>query len=207
MRVGCLILVVQHGEKEPLPGDPGLTAAGRAQAQATAEWLRSTHTVTRVATSPLRRARETAGPIASMFGVDVATDHRLRERMNWEGDEEQSLETFLSEWHRTSTDRSFVPQGGDSSHQAADRFLAALDDLAGATDDGEAVAVAHGGVTVDALRTVLGDAELVAQQPTLIEDGVPHCAITAFRRTDRGWTAHPPSTQHLDRIDPPPRRA
>ncbi len=29
-----LVYLVQHGEKEPLPGDPGLTQAGRGQATA-----------------------------------------------------------------------------------------------------------------------------------------------------------------------------
>ncbi|WP_198667622.1 histidine phosphatase family protein, partial [Glycomyces dulcitolivorans] len=34
------VFVVQHGEKERVPGDPGLTARGRAQAALAAERLR-----------------------------------------------------------------------------------------------------------------------------------------------------------------------
>ena len=160
--MGCVVLIVQHGEKDRLPGDPGLTESGRREAEATADWLHSTNSVTRIVTSPLRRAVETSEPIARLHGLAATTDDRLRERMNWEGADGQTIEEFLSEWQRASADRSYVPSGGDSSHQAAARFIAALNELAMTTaDDGEVVVVAHGGVTVDALRTLLGDEPLL----------------------------------------------
>ena len=190
------ILVVQHGDKERTAGDPGLTDIGRTRAQVTAEWLSSAQQVTRVVTSPMRRAVETARPIAEALGLDVTTDDRLRERMNWEG-EEQTLDEFLAEWCRASEDRSFVPQRGDSSERAADRFLAALKELAETGDEGDVAVVAHGGVTVDAIRTALGDKPLLAQQPALIDDGVPPCAITVFRHIEGEWVVELPSTQHL----------
>ena len=193
-----MILIVQHGEKDRLPGDPGLTESGRLHAEATAAWLRSTGSVSRIVTSPLRRAVETAEPIARLLGLAVTTDDRLRERMNWEGGDGQAIEEFMFEWRRASADRSFVPTNGDSSHQAAARFIAALDDLAMSTgDDGEVVVVAHGGVTVDVLRTLLGDQQLLAQRPSLIEDGVPSCAITTLRRNHDRWEVEPPSDAHL----------
>src|SRR4029453_1806778 len=53
------VLVVQHGEKERRPGDPGLTSRGRDQARRTATWLRTTAgPVGAVWSSPLRRAGE-----------------------------------------------------------------------------------------------------------------------------------------------------
>ena len=190
------IVVVQHGDKERTAGDPGLTDIGRTNAQATAAWLSSAQRVTRVVTSPMRRAVETARPIADALGLDLTTDDRLRERMNWEG-EEQTLGEFLDEWRRASADRSFVPRSGDSSEQAAGRFLAALEALAETGDDGDVAVVAHGGVTVDAIRTVLGDETLLAHHPTLIDDGVPPCAITIFHHREGGWVVELPSTQHL----------
>jgi broad specificity phosphatase PhoE len=36
----AVVYLVQHGEKQGLPGDPGLTAKGRQQATATGRWLR-----------------------------------------------------------------------------------------------------------------------------------------------------------------------
>jgi broad specificity phosphatase PhoE len=194
--VASRILVVQHGDKERTAGDPGLTDLGRTKAQATAEWLSSAEEVARVVASPMRRAVETARPIAAALGLDVTIDQRLRERMNWEGTD-QTLEEFLAEWQRASEDRSFVPQSGDSSEQAADRFLAALEELAGSGDEGAIVVVAHGGITVDAIRTVLGDRPLEAQQPALIAEGVPPCAITVFRPDERRWVVELPSTEHL----------
>jgi hypothetical protein len=51
-----LAYLVQHGEKEPLPGDPGLTRTGRAQAARAGQWLLGAG-VRNVCTSPMRRAR------------------------------------------------------------------------------------------------------------------------------------------------------
>jgi broad specificity phosphatase PhoE len=195
--MGCVVLIVQHGEKDRVPGDPGLTGSGRLQAEATADWLHSKRSVTRIVTSPLRRAVETSEPIARLHGLVVTVDDRLRERMNWEGTDGQTIEEFTSEWHRASADRFYVPTGGDSSSQAAARFIAALDEIAATTNDGEVVVVAHGGVTVDVLRTLLGDEPLLARAPSLIDDGVPCCAITTLRQTHGRWEAEPPSTSHL----------
>jgi hypothetical protein len=35
----ALAYLVQHGEKEPVPGDPGLTPTGRREASRTGRWL------------------------------------------------------------------------------------------------------------------------------------------------------------------------
>jgi broad specificity phosphatase PhoE len=192
------VLVVQHGEKQRQPGDPGLTEVGRAQAEATARWLR-VHDVDELRSSPMRRAMETAAPIAAGLGIDATTDHRLRERMNWEGERVQPLPDFLADWERASRDRTYGPRSGDSSEAAGARFLAALDDLARERSSGTVVVVAHGGVTVDALRTIVGDHVIEAEQPDLIRDGVPCCAITCLCHDDGRWTVvHLPSTTHLE---------
>lgn len=195
--MGRCVLVVQHGEKEREPGDPGLTEAGRAQAEATARWLWRTHPVDALWSSPMRRAIETAAPIASLVDLEASTDARLRERMNWEGEHVQSLADFLADWTRATADRSYVPVSGDSSDDAAARFLAALDDVADGEDE-TVVVVAHGGVTVDALRTIVGDVAIERDRPDLIRDGVPCCAVTTLVHDGDRWTvAHLPSTDHL----------
>jgi broad specificity phosphatase PhoE len=136
--------------------------------------------------------------IGDRLGLDVAVDPRLRERMSWEDEQRQSLEEFLAEWDAASRNRSLVPMSGDSSRDAAARFLTAIEELARSTDDGaDAIVVAHGGVTVDALRTLLGDERLRRQQADLIERGVPNCAITALCWDHRGWRVQLPSTAHL----------
>ena len=50
-----MVYLVQHGEKQPLPGDPGLTELDRQQAARTGWWLRGLG-VSAVWTSPMRRA-------------------------------------------------------------------------------------------------------------------------------------------------------
>jgi broad specificity phosphatase PhoE len=197
-------LIVQHGEKERLPGDPGLTTLGTAQASLTAAWLQDQENLVAVWSSPFRRAVETAGPIVRAAGCGLVTDVRLRERMNWDDPNVQSIDEFLLDWRRASADRSYVPRSGDSSQDAANRFMAALGDLVGTYEEGTAVVVAHGGVTVDALRTLLGDERLLRDAPDLIDDGVPCCAITTLRFEGGRWmvdslssTAHlPASSKH-----------
>ncbi|MEU6347442.1 histidine phosphatase family protein [Streptomyces sp. NPDC046977] len=164
--------LVQRAEKERLPGDPGLTAAGRRQAARTADRLRHLG-VHAVLSSPLRRARETAAIIASRTGLPVREDTRLRERMNWEPS--QSAEDFLRDWAASVRDRDAVPASGDSSRAAAERLRACLLDLGGVP--GPVALVTHGGVTVDLLRTLAGDDAVPAGLP---RDGVPSCAITTL---------------------------
>ncbi|GAB3647409.1 histidine phosphatase family protein [Glycomyces tarimensis] len=164
--------VVQHGEKERKAGDPGLTARGRRQAEQVAELLRGKG-LTGVYASPLRRARETAEPLASACDLDVRTDARLTERMNWDGT--VPIERFLQQWAAASADRDFVPALGDSSRSAGARFR---DFLVEHRDGGEVLAVAaHGGVTVDLLRTLLGDQAVPA---SMLREGVPSGAVTTL---------------------------
>ena len=175
------MLIVQHGEKVRAAGDPGLTEAGRSQAQQVADHLSpDTESAPQaVWASPLLRAQQTADPIAKAFNLTIQTDERLRERMNWADSERLSLEDFLDEWSCASRDRDYQPTVGDSSNDAARRFIDALLDIEqSAEDDATIVIVAHGGVTVDTLRTLLGDDELKEADPELIPNGVPCGAIT-----------------------------
>ena len=75
----------------------------------------------------MRRARETADCIAAVTGLAVQPDARLRERLNWDGG--MPFDAFLALWARTTRDRDLVPEGGQSSRQAAARLLAFLADL------------------------------------------------------------------------------
>lgn len=197
--MGIEVLVVQHGEKVRSAGDPGLTEVGHRQAATVARWLAENRPdVGAIFASPLQRARETAAPIAAALGLVVKTDPRFRERMNWGDDSSISLDEFLTEWQRATHDRFYQPLVGDSSNDASARFIDALVDLE--QDEADViVVVAHGGVTVDALRTIAGDASVSEANIDLISDGVPSCAITQLR-VSRGTVTviDYPSTDHLD---------
>jgi broad specificity phosphatase PhoE len=198
--MGLEVLVVQHGEKVRSAGDPGLTEEGHRQAETVATWLAETRTdIEAVIVSPLRRARETAVPIAAALGLGLTTDARFRERMNWDDENSLSLDAFLAEWRSATGDRHYEPAVGDSSIDAAARFIAALLDLEGA-DAGVVVVVTHGGVTVDALRTVAGDAAVRDANPDLIPNGVPSCALTRLLiASGQISVIDYPSTGHLVR--------
>jgi broad specificity phosphatase PhoE len=166
-----IVYVVQHGEKERAPGDPGLTARGREQAALAAEWLRGKG-LRAVYASPLLRARQTAEAVAAVAGLPVLVDARVTERMNWDGS--VPAERFFADWTRTSADRDFVPAVGDSSRAAGARFR----EFVAERGEGGPIAVGcHGGVTVDLLRTLLGDA---AVPEALLAEGVPSGAITVI---------------------------
>lgn len=198
--MGLQVLVIQHGERVRAAGDPGLTETGFRQAAAVAAWISTTNRhVSSVWASPLKRAQETAAPIAGGLGLNVQTDARLRERMNWDDETEISLERFLAEWQRASEDRTYQPTSGDTSADAAERFIAALSDIGTRTPEGTVVVVAHGGVTVDSLRTLAGDAAVNASCPDLIVTGVPCGAITRLEVNGDVVTVDAyPSIDHLD---------
>lgn len=190
---------MQHGEKEAGPGDPGLTDRGRDQAASVAELL-ATEDVAAVYSSPLQRAAETAAVIASRLGRDLALDERLRERMNWDGQELDTLEDFLAEWRRATDDRYYVPVVGDSSRSAGVRFRLFLDEVATRHPGELVVAVSHGGVTIDCLRDFLGDQAVEQKSPGLLQRGISNGALTRFRRQSDRWEVLTiADTSHLGR--------
>lgn len=166
-----IVYVVQHGEKERALGDPGLTGRGREQAALAAEWLRDKG-LQAVYASPLLRARQTAEAVAAVVSLPLRVDARVAERMNWDGS--VPAERFFADWVRATEDRDFIPAVGDSSRAAGERFRAFLKERA---DDGPIAIAAHGGVTVDLLRTLMGDD--AAPEP-LLREGVPSGAITTI---------------------------
>ncbi len=62
------IYIVQHAEKEPTPGNPGLTAIGRRQAQTCGVALVRHAPFDELWSSPQRRALETAAHLAGALG-------------------------------------------------------------------------------------------------------------------------------------------
>jgi len=80
------LYLIRHGKPAAVWGggddDPGLDETGRAQAAAARDWLMALTAAerpSRVASSPLRRCRETAEPTARALGVEVEIDSRVGE--------------------------------------------------------------------------------------------------------------------------------
>lgn len=172
------MLILQHGEKEPLPGDPGLTARGHRQAGLAAAALAASRPAL-VVSSPLLRARQTAMPLAVRCGLDLHTDAGLAERINLEVGQDRDL--FVQAWLTSIRDREWRPPAGRSSRDTGADMLDAVN---GHAVTGRAIVVAgHGGATVDLLRDLLGDEELDARAPGAILHGLPGAAITTLTRT------------------------
>ena len=184
-------VIVQHGEKEPEPADPGLRAVGRRQAAAAAGALRPLRPAA-LYSSPLRRAVETAAVIGDALRLPVVQDPGLTERMNWTADSGLTLEEFQDEWRAATRDRQHQPRCGQSSSTAGRRLEAALRRLAEAHTGATVVCVSHGGVTTDLLRSVIGDERLLALAPAIIDHGVPGGALTHLSLTGATW--------HVDRV-------
>jgi broad specificity phosphatase PhoE len=96
--------------------------------------------------------------------------------MNWDG--EESLEAFLAEWGRATSDRTYVPRWGESSARVGERFASLLTELAEVHAGELVILVSHGGATADVLRTLYGDGYVRAAAADIIEQGLPHCALT-----------------------------
>ena len=73
------VLLIRHGlpqrveNPDGAPADPSLSPEGREQAESVARWL-ARERFDRIYASPLRRARETAGPLASALGLEIEID-------------------------------------------------------------------------------------------------------------------------------------
>jgi probable phosphoglycerate mutase len=141
------LLWVRHGEPERIPpgrgvpADPPLTPLGREQAQRLAAWL-APEPIDAVISSPLRRATETAAPIAKRHGLVV------------------EVVDGLIEYDATSD--HYIPTE-ELSATKDERWLA-IERFAGQ----RVVAVCHGGVVNVALGLVLG---IGGERPLWFEPG------------------------------------
>src|SRR5689334_18039235 len=152
-----LIWFVRHGESAsnaapggmalPLERGDRLTERGLEQARAVAGRLTETK-ATRILSSPLRRARETADVIAERLDLPVTEVQELRELRESEGFGELSLDDQrLHRWSEWMAEHDDEPEhsyrGGESFDEITARVRALQDRLAG--DEIEStIAVSHG---------------------------------------------------------------
>lgn len=146
-----VVHLLRHGEVDNPQGIlygrlPGyrLSPLGRRMATTVAEWLAG-RDVTRLVSSPLERAQETAEPLASTFGLPVATDDRLIEGDNrFEGTRfapgDGALRNPRAWWLLRNP---FRPSWGEPYTAIAQRMTAALYAAAEAAAGHEAVCVSH----------------------------------------------------------------
>lgn len=160
-----MIVFVRHGETSAnrdglLLGrsDPPLTARGRGQARAVAAAVATT-AATRVVSSPLRRARETADEIASALQLEVELDDRLIEVSYGAWEARRLTDVSPTDAGRWRADTTFAPPGGESLQVVGARMASFCEEhIGGAT----VIAVSHVSPVKAAVTWALGVGEEVA---------------------------------------------
>ncbi|MFJ1458997.1 histidine phosphatase family protein [Nocardia sp. N2S4-5] len=160
------LVLVRHAQPERVfttsgPADPGLTELGAEQAARVPDVLArmegGPHRVTRVVSSPQRRARATAAPTAEKLGLAVETIDDLAE---YDRDLpvyipiEDARREFRATYDRIKS--GYLPEQIDGPAFIG-RVLGSVDRLVSAADRSDTVVVfAHGGVINVLLQDVLG---------------------------------------------------
>ena len=147
------IILVRHGrpdEKDATsPGDPPLNPEGRRQAEAISALL-SLEAVDRIVASPLRRARQTAEPLAQRLNLAIDTIDGWAEADRF-GARYRSVETLRGlgneEWQRFLTDP--IRYLGGNPDQFQIEVLGALAEVARAGHAKQTVAVFTHGMPIN----------------------------------------------------------
>ncbi|MDO5730330.1 histidine phosphatase family protein [Corynebacterium sphenisci] len=164
------LLLLRHGQTtynatRRMQGqlDTALSAAGRRQAAEVGAHLGRAHPdITRILSSDLSRARETAEAVSAAVGVPVATDPRLREtRLGaWQGRTHADIDAeFPGLRARWRHDPTWAPPGGETRVEVAARMRAVVDELLAGYPDwpgNTVLLVAHGGAIAALTASLTG---------------------------------------------------
>jgi broad specificity phosphatase PhoE len=157
------LLWVRHGEPERIasgtgvPADPALTGRGREQAERLAAWL-APEPIDVVLSSPMRRAVETAAPIALAHGLDVQiapglieydakSDSYIPMEELRERNDPHLMAMYEGRWEEFGAEPAPVFRA---------RITAAVEEIVETHAGRRVVAVCHGGVINVAFAIALG---------------------------------------------------
>ena len=147
------LIFIRHAEPQRIapgrgvPADPGLTHLGHEQAARLADWLEPER-VDAVLSSPMRRAQETAAPIAAAHGLDVEivpglieydanSDHYIPMEEMKASDDPRLKAMIEGRWEEF---------GADGVEAFRLRVAQTLDEIIAAHPGERVVAVCHGGI-------------------------------------------------------------
>ena len=157
--------------------DTELTAAGAAQAEAVAEEFKRLDWQA-IYTSDLKRALQTAEPLAKAIGQTIVRDHRFDEidYGTWDGQLASRLARLTGFRDFQQDAAQYSPPGGETASQIAMRAQAALDDLRADCPNGEVLVVSHK-TTLRILFCILLGIPLAEYRRRL---ALPHTCVSVF---------------------------
>jgi len=183
------LILLRHGRTEwnanrryQGQADPPLDEIGRAQAIEAAALVAAMRPDLLVS-SDLQRAHRTAEMVASLTGLELHTDVRLRERHlgHWQGlTREEVASRYPDEFAEWLAGRDVTRRGGESRVEVAERACALV---AGLPAVELAVLVCHGGTAMCLSAALLG----LPQTPSVLGP-LANCHWTELRDAGSGWT-------------------
>src|ERR1700744_227408 len=202
------VLLVRHAlplRSEPGEGsDPNLSEEGLAQVKRLPEAL-ARFPISRVVSSPQRRAVQTAEPVAAARQLVIDIDDRFAEYdrdLPFYVPIEQIRRENPKEWERLA--QGHLPSAVDEVAFLA-RVRAAVDALVAAADPEDTVAVfSHGGVINVLLHEILGTARLLsfpvdyASVTRLLFSRSGQATVAAVNTTEHVWDLLPRNQRLLD---------
>lgn len=188
------LLVIRHAlplRTEPGQGsDPDLSENGIEQAKRLPAAL-SRFPISRLVSSPQRRAVQTAQPVADKLGLPIDIDDRLAEY-----DRDLSHYTPVEEISEQDMARLATGQLPSGVDQPAfiERVRAGVDDIVGSASREDTVALfSHGGVINALVHTIMGTSQLLCVQ-------VDYAGITRLlwsTRQEKFFVAGVNATEHV----------
>lgn len=179
------LLIIRHAlpqrvENVGTPADPSLSDVGHRQAKALAAWLRE-EGLDALYTSPLRRAVETAAPVAEVIGIDAVVEEDVAE-YDRHADAYIPIEELKASgdprWQEM-IEGDYFAGADESGEEFQGRVVAAMDRIVAANPSRTAAVVCHGGVMNAYVGHVLGLADFMVFEPM-------YTGITRIRASSRG---------------------
>jgi broad specificity phosphatase PhoE len=194
-----VLIVVRHGQTDAnargvLLGraDPALDKTGRTQASSVAAALSPLRRDTRIISSPLRRARETAGIIARDGEVEI--DERWIELDYGSLEGTPVVDVPEAIWARWRSDADFAPGGGESLRALGQRVCDSCDELIADAEARDVIVVTHVSPVKAATAWALGVGDEVTWRMYVAPGSITRIAprpwgrvLTSFNETP--WSA------------------
>ena len=179
------LLLIRHALPQRVevvgrPADPELAEAGHRQAMALAEWLSHEH-LDALYVSPMRRARQTAQPLAAVTGLDPVVEEGVAEfdRHAEAYVPMEELKAANDPRYQDLLDGKYFEDGELDAEEFQQTVVDAVDRIIAAHRSQTVAVVCHGGVINAYVARVLRLADFMFFEPT-------YTGITRIRASSAG---------------------